>query len=292
MRQPCPNTVALIHATVYLLALFFLCLQSFFFPSSLPSARVAAFAARESLVGLWRGHSLPFGAMLHTPEPLGMGLGNRLHWYVRQLQQPWKALLAVGVCLALVAASIGIGGLGFAAQLSISFLPSPALTDVYAAYENFLENNPVFVNGDIEAILMSRTDGLAVFDDSLLVSGEALGNAVISAVNASVHDLPGGELPPAFRIRWFYTYNGTDLTGLAFQYVYRDFSAMMIAIEFDNAADVSDSFLNAMEDAVSQVQSNYTEAATGWSITATGRFNVDAENHEQICCWDDCSLHF
>lgn len=209
--------------------------------------------------------------MLDTPEPLGLGAGNKLHWYVQQLQRPWKAFLAVGVCLALVAASIGIGGLGFAAQLSISFLPSPALTEVYAAYENFLENNPVFVNGDIEGILMSRTDGLTVFDDSIPVSAEVLGDAVISAVNASVHDLPDGESPPPFRIRWFYTYSGTDLTGLAFQYVYPDFSAMMIAIEFDNAAEVSDAFLTAMGDAVSEVQSNYTEKATGWSVVATGR---------------------
>jgi hypothetical protein len=144
--------------------------------------------------------------MADSPESLDAVGAANLHWYVRQMQQPWKAAVSVAACLALVGASIGIGAFNFSAQLSMSFLPSPALAAVYAAFEDFQENNPVFVNGDIEAILMQRVDGSSVLDPSLPTnqSAQTVGNALIAAVNSSVYALPSG-VPPPYRVRWFYT---------------------------------------------------------------------------------------
>jgi len=205
------------------------------------------------------------------------GSPDKLHWYVRQMQTPWKAVLSVGICLALVAAAIGIGGLTFADQLSISYLPSPALTDVYAAYENFVENNPVFVNGDIEAVLMTRADNGSVFNKSIpeLYSARTVGQNLISAINTSVVELSSDAAVPSYRIRWYYTYfDHPELFGLAFQYVFPNDKAMMIGLEFDDAADVSDAFINAVVSAVSSVQKNYTTAETGWTFTATGKTSL------------------
>ena len=192
----------------------------------------------------------------------------QLHWYVRQVQNPWKASIAVISCLALVGASIGIGGLTFADQLSISYLPSPALGEVYNAYDNLLQNNPVFINGDIEGILLERVDGGDVLDTDLPAASSAftVGSAAIEAINQTVRsNMPDDA--PEYHVRWYYTFVDTDLTFLSFQYLFSDRTAMTIALQFDDAAMVSDDFVNAMSSAVESVQKDH---ASVWKLTATG----------------------
>jgi hypothetical protein len=216
------------------------------------------------------------GDFEETPALLAAQRHAGLHWYVRQVLVPWKALVVVGFVLTLVVLSIGLGGLGFSAKLSNNVLPSPAVTEVYAAYENFQQNNPVFVNGDTEAVLMLRTNNVSyVFDpslDAINASAQEVGQAVIRAVDDAAQALWNGEAPAvAYTLTWYYTYSeSAHLQNLAYQFVYPNFTALLIAVQFDDASAVPDSFLTAFSAAVEAVQANYTEEATGWQLTATG----------------------
>ena len=195
--------------------------------------------------------------------------GRKLHWYVNQMMTTWKAVLAVLIPLALVGASIGIGGLDFSAQLSINFLPSPALTDVYNAYAEFQQNNPIFINGDIEAVLLARVDGSDVLDANLSVTAKQIGSEVISAINSSTI----GSDMVAPLIRWYYTYvvDDPELYFLSKQYVFPNSAAMAIALKFDDSDDVTDAEIDNIMDAVNGVQEKHPTDESGWQVTATGR---------------------
>lgn len=196
-----------------------------------------------------------------------------LHWYVRIVMVPWKALVVVTSVLTLVIIALSFGALNFSSLLSMNFLPSPALEDVYAAYTDFLENNPIFLNGDTEAILLQRVNNGSIFNTSeTQITAKELGTKVIFAIENGTSKLAAAEAG-LYSTSWFYSYQESEhLKNLAYQYIFPNQQGMVIGINLNDSAIVTNAFLSAITSSVESIQKEYPVDTSGWILTATGKW--------------------